>query len=141
MSDFPRQRLERGRAIARWLLAAAYMFVGIAHLRSPGTFLPIVPDWVPWPRETILMTGVCEIVGAIALMLSRVRRAAGVMLALYAVCVYPANIKHAIDHVVIGGGALGWWYHGPRLAFQPVIVWWALFAGAVIDWPFRSRRR
>ena len=33
----------------------------------------------------------------------------------------------------------GGWYHVPRLAFQPEIVWWALFAGQVIDWPFRKR--
>jgi hypothetical protein len=32
-----------------------------------------------------------------------------------------------------------WWYHGPRLAFQSVLVW-ALFCAGVIDWPFRARR-
>lgn len=135
----PSARVERIRTILRWLLAAAYLFVGIAHLHSPGTFLPIVPDWVPFPRQTILITGLCEIAGSIALLTRRLRRAAGVALALYAVCVYPANIKHAIDHVTIGGGTLGWGYHAPRLAFQPVIVWWALFAGGVVDWPFSRR--
>jgi hypothetical protein len=29
-----------------------------------------------------------------------------------------------------------WLYHGPRLLLQPVLVWWALYAGAVTDWPF-----
>jgi len=130
---------ERGRAISRWVLAAAYLLVGIIHLRSPDAFLPIVPGWVPWPRETILATGICEIAGAAALLTARLRRLAGIMLAAYAVCVYPANIKHAIDHVAIGGPALGWWYHGPRLALQPVLVWWALFAGGVVAWPFARR--
>ena len=59
------------------------------------------------------------------------------MLAIYAVCVFPANIKHAMDALAVGGLPTSWWYHGPRLLFQPVIVWWALFAGGVIDWPFR----
>lgn len=130
---------ERGRAISRWVLAAAYLLVGIIHLRSPDAFLPIVPGRVPWPRETILATGICEIAGAAALLTARLRRLAGIMLAAYAVCVYPANIKHAIDHVAIGGPALGWWYHGPRLALQPVLVWWALFAGGVVTWPFARR--
>lgn len=132
----PSRRAERGRAVARVLLSIAYLFVGIAHLRSPQTFLPIMPGWVPFPRETILVTGLCEIAGAIALMTARFRRLAGLMLAAYAVCVYPANLKHAFDHVAIGGGRLGWWYHGPRLALQPVLVWWALYAGRVLDWPF-----
>ena len=107
---------------------------------APQFFVPIVPGWVPEPRFVVLATGVCEIAGAIALMTGRLRYVAGVMLALYAVCVYPANIKHAIDSVAIGGSTLGWGYHGPRLLFQPVFVWWALFAGGVIDWPFGQRR-
>lgn len=130
--------MELFRTILRWLLAAAYLIAGVLHLASPGIFIPIVPDWVPFPAETVLFTGVCEVAGAIGLLTGRFRYAAGVMLALYAVCVFPANIKHALDGVAIGGNQLGWWYHAPRLAFQPVIVWWALFAGRVMDWPFRT---
>jgi uncharacterized membrane protein len=134
-------RREASRAILRILLAAAYLIAGIAHLRSPGVFLAITPGWVPFPRPVILATGLCEIAGAVALMTRRLRYLAGCMLALYAVCVFPANIKHAIDGIAIGGTKLGWSYHAPRLAFQPVIVWWALFAGKVIDWPWRPRNR
>ncbi|MEQ1756631.1 MAG: hypothetical protein ABL973_21125, partial [Micropepsaceae bacterium] len=65
--------------------------------------------------------------------------AAGVMLALYAICVFPANVKHAMEDVALGGTRLSWWYHGPRLAFQPVFVWWALFCGDVTSWPFRGK--
>ncbi len=131
--------LERTRTVLRWLIAAAYLFVGIVHLRSPNGFMPIVPDWVPYPLETILLTGVCEIAGAIGLMIPRFRRAAAWGLAAYAVCVFPANIKHAVEGVIIGGTQLGWSYHAPRLAFQPVLVWWALFAGGIVTWPFRRR--
>ena len=53
------------------------------------------------------MTGLCGIAGTIALLTGRFRYLAGVMLALYAVCVFPANIKHATDGVV-GGTRLGW---------------------------------
>ncbi|QNA87180.1 hypothetical protein G4G27_22980 [Sphingomonas sp. So64.6b] len=133
------QGAERARTALRWLLAAAYLIAGIAHLRSPQAFLAITPDWVPFPQEMILLTGICEIAGALALLTAKLRWIAGMMLAAYAVCVYPANIKHAIDSVEIGGKTLGLWYHIPRLAFQPVIIWWALFAGRVIDWPFRQR--
>ncbi len=124
----------------RSVLALIYAYVGYRHVVAPQFFLPIVPEWVPEPRLVVLATGVCEIAGAVALMTGRLRYVAGVMLALYAVCVYPANIKHALDSVAIGGTKLGWGYHGPRLAFQPVFVWWALFAGGVIDWPFGRRQ-
>jgi uncharacterized membrane protein len=130
----------RARTAFRWLLAVFYFFAGVAHLRSPNGFLAITPDWVPWPETVIALTGVCEIAGAIALaFMPRMRAAAGIGLALYAVCVYPANIKHAVEGIVMNGQQLSWWYHGPRLAFQPVFVWWALWAGGVTDWPFSRR--
>lgn len=128
-----------GRTIARLLLALAYAAVGVIHLKSPEGFLPIMPDWVPWPREVVLATGLAEIAGAIGLMIPRLRRAAAWGLAAYAVCVFPANIKHAAEAIALGGQVLGWGYHGPRLLAQPVIVWWALWAGGIIDWPFRRR--
>ncbi len=70
----------------------------------------------------------------------KARYAAGIGLALYALCVWPANINHAMNNIAIGGETLGWSYHGPRLFFQPIFIWWALIAGGVIDWPFRSQR-
>jgi uncharacterized membrane protein len=130
-------RVELTRTILRYALAAIYLLVGIVHLSAPSTFMAIMPDWVPYPAEVVAVTGICEIIGSIALLTRRLRSAAGMMLALYAVCVFPANIKHAVEGIPLGGTKLGWWYHGPRLAFQPVFVWWALFAGNVINWPFR----
>ncbi|WP_240502271.1 DoxX family protein [Sphingomonas panacis] len=121
----------------RWVLAAAYLLAGVLHLRSPEPFLAITPDWVPDPRAVIAVTGMCEIAGAIGMLVPRLRRLAGILLALYALCVFPANVKHAIDYITLGRGGLTLWYHVPRLLMQPVIVWWALFAGGVVDWPLR----
>ncbi len=125
------------RLAMRWLMAAFYLGAGLLHLRSPDAFLPIVPGWVPAPREVVLLTGVAEIAGAIGLLVPRFRKAAGIGLALYALCVLPANIKHAIEGVALAGLPSTWWYHAPRLALQPVLIWWALYAGGVIDWPWR----
>jgi uncharacterized membrane protein len=130
--------LRNGRAIARAVLALAYCAAGVLHVSTPAPFVSITPDWVPYKHEVIILTGLCEIAGALGLMTRRWRRVSGMALALYAVCVYPANLKHAFEGLAAGGVKLGWWYHGPRLAFQPVLVWWALFAGGVVTWPFRG---
>jgi uncharacterized membrane protein len=127
------------RTTLRYLLAAAYLAAGIIHILAPAPFVSITPTWVPHPREVVLVTGLCEIAGSLALLTPRLRRLAGIALALYAVCVFPANIKHALDYIEYGKGGLGLWYHVPRLMFQPVIVWWCLFAAGVTDWPFRRR--
>ena len=133
--------VEKLRAPMRWTMAIFYFAAGVFHLAATDKFLLIVPGWVPYPRYVVLATGLCEIAGALALVSFPLRRVAGVMLALYAVCVFPANIKHALDGIDVPGLPSSWWYHGPRLALQPVLVWWALFAGETIDWPFRSGPR
>lgn len=132
-------RIDRFRTAARWLLAAIYLLAGVLHVAVPRPFLTIVPGWVPFPAQVVLLTGLCEIAGAVGLTTRRWRRIAALLLALYAVCVFPANVKHAIDGLVYGRNQLGWTYHLPRLLFQPVIVWWTLFAGGVVDWPFRRK--
>ena len=124
------------RAIMRIVMAALFTTAGIAHVATPDPFLAITPDWVPFPREVIIVTGICEIAGSIALLTPRLRWLAGVMFALYALCVWPANFKHAFKHIALPPVPDSWWYHGPRLALQPVIIWWALFCAGVIDWPF-----
>ena len=125
----------------RWRLPlmAAYGFIGTVHLAAPDAFLPIIPDWVPAPRLTVIVTGLCELAGVLGLAWGPTRRWAGIGLALYAVCVFPANLKHAFEGIAVPGLPDSWWYHGPRLAFQPVFVWWALYAARVIDWPRPSR--
>ena len=97
----------------RWAMAIFYFVAGVLHLRGPEAFLPIMTDWVPAPREVILLTGACEIVGALALVTRPLRWWAGVMLALYAAGVFPANIKHAVYNIQLPRLPTSWWYHGP----------------------------
>ncbi|MER2248511.1 DoxX family protein [Methylorubrum podarium] len=133
-----------GRDDRRWPrygLIGLYGVIGIVHLAATDRFLPIMPDWVPAPRLVVIGTGLCEIAGALALFVPRLRRLAGLMLALYAVCVVPANIKQAVEGIAVPPIPDTWWYHGPRLALQPVMVWWALYAVHAIDWPFAVRRK
>jgi uncharacterized membrane protein len=112
------------RKWVRWVLAALYSFIGVVHFTSTDTILLIMPNWVPEPRLVILITGALEIAGAVALLTPRLR---------------PANIKHAVEGISVPGLPSSWWYHGPRLAAQPVLIWLALYAAELIDWPFRAR--
>ena len=125
------------RRIARWLLVAFYGVAGVAHLIVTDAMVKIMPAWVPDAHLVVMLTGVCELAGAAGLASGRYRHRAGWALAAYAVCVYPANIQHAINDLRTGTG-LGWEYHGPRLALQPFIVWWALWSSGAFG---VSRRR
>lgn len=129
------------RTILIGVLAVAYFGFGLVHLARPDALMPLMPPWVPFPRQMILFTGACEVLGAIGLVIPRTRRLAAVMLGLYAVCVWPANLHHAVTGAHVGHIPDSWWYHGPRLAFQPVLVWAPLWAAGLTAWPFRGRRR
>lgn len=133
--------LSRTQTILRIVLIVFYGVAGIVHLASPDKFLPIMPDFVPSPRVVVIFTGLCELAGVFGLMTHRLRKAAGIGLALYAVCVFPANIKHAIEGIALPSLPSSWWYHGPRLLAQPVIVWAALFCADVVRWPFGAVSR
>ncbi|MDQ0463834.1 putative membrane protein [Caulobacter ginsengisoli] len=119
-------------------LGPAYAAFGVFHLVASQRFLPIMPDWVPYPLLVIQLTGLAEIAGGLGLQIPALRRWAGIGLALYAVCVFPANLHHAFDHVTVPGLPSNWWYHGPRLALQPVLVWLALVAAGVVRWPTKN---
>jgi uncharacterized membrane protein len=122
-------------------IAMSVFFAGgfVLHLLATDQLVAITPVWVPYPREVVLITGMIELAGAVALLMPRLRRATGIALAIYVIAVWPANFKHAFGHIVTPPIPDSWWYHAPRLTLQPVIAWWALFSTRVIDWPLRSR--
>jgi uncharacterized membrane protein len=123
------------------IVMAAFLLGGfVLHFRATDKLVSITPDWVPFPREVVLATGVLELILAITLLVPRLRKISGIVIALYVIAVWPANIKQAFEHIVAPPIPDSWWYHAPRLALQPVIAWWALFAARVIDWPFSKRR-
>ncbi|WP_086733492.1 DoxX family protein [Erythrobacter colymbi] len=128
------------RAVLRWLLAAFYFAAGVIHIALPAPFLTIMPPGVPFPEAVVLWTGVAEILGSIGLVqpVSKpLRRAAGWGLALYALCVWPANINHMLIDLARYDGGLGLGYHIPRMFAQPVIIGLALWVGECL--PLRGR--
>jgi uncharacterized membrane protein len=125
------------RTVMRWIMVAFFAGGCVLHFRATDSLMAMTPDWVPFPRQVILITGILELAGGIALLVPKLRWWAGVALAAYVIAVWPANIKQAVEHIVLPPIPDSWWYHGPRLALQPVIAWWALFSGGVIDWPWR----
>lgn len=117
----------------RWGMAAALVFFGMDHLLTPDRYLPMIPSMLPYPAEIVLLTGLCELAGAIGLLVPSTRRLAGIMLAIYFVCVFPANIKNAVEGLPTAS-----WYYWVRLLFQPIAIWWALRASEMIG-PHHTR--
>lgn len=116
-------------------MAVVLLFTGTDHLVNTWRYLPMMPDAVPWPREIVLFTGLCEMLGGMGLLWHRTRRLAGMMLAIFFVCVLPANIKAAWQGIQILGLEAPSWVYWARIPLQAVVVWWALYAARVVSWP------
>jgi uncharacterized membrane protein len=84
------------RHIARWM-GLGFVFLwfaigGVAHFAATTTEMRIVPPYIPWPRAVVLVSGVCELLGAAGLLYPPTRRAAGVGLFVLTIAVSPAHI-------------------------------------------------
>src|SRR5690606_5105350 len=90
-------------------MAVAPLFGGVDHLLVPGRYLSMMPSFVPHPLSVVYFTGLCEIAGAIGLLVPSTRRLAGIMLAIYFLCVFPANIKNAVDGLGVDGLPTAQW--------------------------------
>lgn len=124
LSDWP--------ARMRMALALALLFAGTDHWLTPERYLPMMPDYLPWHLPLVLFTGACEIAGALGLLLPATRRLAAALLALYFVCVFPANIHNAMHGLAVEGLPQAQWYYWLRLPFQPLIILWTLYAGGLL---------
>jgi len=86
----------------------------------------MTPQWVPRPRAMVFFTGLCEIAGAIGLVIPMTRRAAGIALILFFIAVMPANIHAAHAGVTLRGRpATALWLRLPMQILFIVLAWWS----------------
>lgn len=132
--------LDSWPARMRVALTLALLLVGADHWINPERYLAMMPPWVALHLELVLFTGAAEIAGGIGLFWNRARRLAGLMLAIYFVAVFPANIHNALNGLAVEGLPQAAWYYWARLPFQPLAIWWALYGAELVRWPFAGRR-
>ncbi|WP_028495112.1 MULTISPECIES: DoxX family protein [Microbacterium] len=122
------------KTTARWILAAAMMFAGTSHLFwAREEFQAQVPDLVtevlPIDKDAVVVaSGAVEIMlGAALIALPKERRRVGAILAAFFVAIFPGNIAQALGKRK-GFGLDDDKARFVRLAFQPVLVAWALWS-------------
>jgi uncharacterized membrane protein len=108
-------------------LALMLTFTAAAHFNSMRPDLvAMVPPAVPAPELMVTFTGVCEILGAIGLLIPRTRRLAAIALIVFLLAVLPANVHAARSGLQLGGSPATPLL--PRVALQIVfigLVWWS----------------
>jgi uncharacterized membrane protein len=102
-----------------------FLLGGIAHFALTEVEMRIVPPWMPWPREAVLVSGVFELLGAAGLVWPPSRRWAGYGLFALTIAVTPAHI-YMLQRPDLFGVPL--WALWLRLPVQAALSWLILWS-------------
>jgi uncharacterized membrane protein len=120
------------RTLGRWALGSFLVVAGIGHFLAPETFLAQTPTWLPARDAIVLLSGIVEVALGLALLVVRTRRRTlGWVVAAFFVLVLPGNVHQALSGTAAFGldtDVARW----TRLAFQPLLVLWALWSTGAI---------
>ena len=116
------------RRIALFLAAAFYITAGILHFKKTAFYLKIVPPYIPWHLAVVQISGVCEILGGLGLLIPLTRRAAAWGLVALLIAVFPANVYMVTDPVAAGASSISPVLLWGRLPLQLVFIAWVLWA-------------
>jgi uncharacterized membrane protein len=113
----------------KWTLALGFIAIGVLHFVRPALFVRIVPPYLPWHYELVLISGAFEILGGIGLLVPRFTVPAAWGLIALLVAVFPANVHMALH---------------PELfpEFTPAVLYGRLpIQGGLIAWVYWFTRR
>jgi uncharacterized membrane protein len=113
-------------ASARSALAVMFLFTGVSHFtKFRHEMAAMVPKIFPAPMAMVYFTGVCEIAGAIGLLVAQTRVIAGFFIMLMLVGIFSANVKAAREHLLVGGRpATALWLRLPMQLLFIGLTWW-----------------
>lgn len=96
-------------------------------------FVRAVPDYLSYPKELVIISGIFELLGAVGILVPKTRLFAGYGLIALVIAVYPANINMALHPEKYSDMSTTFLYG--RLPFQFLFIWFIWWAIA----PERTR--
>lgn len=121
------------KALASWQAATRYglalmlLFTARVHFtRMREDLVRMTPSWVPNPGAVVAFTGICEILGAVGLLIPKLQRFAGLALIVLFVCLLPANIHAARAGLTLQGKPVTpLWLRVPMQLVFIGLTWWS----------------
>ena len=106
-----------------YVMILFYLGAGINHFWHPAFYLQIMPYWLPWHSELVILSGCFELLFALLLLFDHTRRVAAWGIIIFLIAVFPANIQMMQNYSKEQG--LYFWISIIRLPFQAILIWWA----------------
>jgi uncharacterized membrane protein len=112
---------------ACWGLGIAFIFFFVGHLVETEGMVEMLPTWVPFRIALVYLTGLLELLIAIALFIPRYQPLAAKLAIAVFVIFFPANIYAALNGIGLGGHQWGLVYLLIRGPLQIILIAWAYF--------------
>ena len=110
------------KAISKYVLAIFMIAAGIMHFVNPAFFLKIMPPYLPLHKELVLVSGVCEVLLGVLLLLPKCSHLAAWGIIALLIAVFPANLYVFQHQDILPAPPL---IHRLRLPLQGVFILWA----------------
>jgi len=115
--------------VSLYALGLLFIAAGANHFVNAAFYLAMMPPYLPWHCELVMLSGILEIIAGLGVFATRFRRAAGLFMILILIGVFPANLHMALNPVAFPDAPV--WLLYLRLPFQGMLIWWAWVATRV----------
>lgn len=116
--------MNRIKTTSKFVLAILMIFAGTMHFANPAFFLKIMPPYLPFHRELVVLSGAFEIVLGVLLLIPKLSRLAAWGIMALLIAVFPANIYLFQHQEILPASPT---IHLLRLLLQGVLVLWAFW--------------
>ncbi|HEX3733731.1 MAG TPA: hypothetical protein VHU86_01130 [Solirubrobacterales bacterium] len=130
VTDAPARRTWETASSMIWsrrLLAGLFSFAGLLHFVIPRSYEAMMPPSLPRHREAVVVSGIAEIAGGVAVLHPASRRLGRWGLLALLLAVFPANVHMAVNPEQIKGldlNKIPRWALWARLPLQPLAMLW-----------------
>lgn len=118
-------------------MAVFIIFTGLAHFKFQKGMMMMIPDFIPARLFWVYFTGIIEIAAGIGLMIPSIRELTAVLLIIFYVLVFLANINSSKKNINIFKAD----YTGPgmtylykeRIPMQMILIAWTWYFGIYLN--------
>ena len=114
--------MSRTKTAFKYLLAIFMVVAGTMHFLNPRFYMTIMPPYFPLHMELVYLSGFCEVVLGVLLLVARFSRMAAWGIFALLIAVFPANIYLYQHQELLPASPI---LHLLRLPLQGLILLWA----------------
>ena len=107
----------------KYFFGCLLIATGLLHFLKTEFYLKIMPSYLPFPSELVMLSGFAAILLGILLMIRRTTRFAAWGIILFLFAVFPANVFMVFHPEIFPGIPL--WLKWIRLPVQGLLILWA----------------